>query len=47
MPPEFGITVLGASHGFDPSGNTSGYIIWINGRGIMVDPPPFAYDYLK
>ena len=31
-PPEFGITVLGCSHGFDPKGSTSGYIIWINGK---------------
>lgn len=31
-PPIFGVTVLGSSHGFDPKGNTSGYIIWINGR---------------
>jgi hypothetical protein len=31
-PPVFGVTVLGSSHGFDPKGNTSGYIVWINGR---------------
>lgn len=31
-PPIFGVTVLGASHGFDPKGSVSGYIIWINGR---------------
>ena len=24
------------------SGNTSGYILWIGGRGILVDPPPFS-----
>ena len=46
-PPLFGVTVLGASHGFDPKGSTSGYIIWINGRGIMLDPPPFAHYMLK
>jgi hypothetical protein len=46
-PPLFGITVLGSSHGFDPKGSTSGYIIWINGRGIMLDPPPFAQNMLK
>ena len=40
-PPRFGVTILGSSHGFDPKGETSGYIIWVNGRGIMVDPPPF------
>jgi hypothetical protein len=31
-PPKFGLTVLGNSHGFDPKGSTSGYIIWVNGR---------------
>lgn len=46
-PPLFGVTVLGASHGFDPCGSTSGYIIWINGRGIMLDPPPFSQQILK
>src|SRR5688500_6570156 len=46
-PPIFGVTVLGASHGFDPKGSTSGYIIWVNGRGIMLDPPPFSYFLLK
>lgn len=39
-PPAFGVTVLGSSHGFDPAGTTSGYILWINHRGIMIDPPP-------
>lgn len=46
-PPSFGITVLGSGHGFDPKGDTSGYIIWINGRGVMVDPPPFSTHVLK
>ena len=40
--PKFGITVLGNSHGFDPLGDTSGFVIWINGQGIMVDPPPHS-----
>ncbi len=39
LPPPFGITTLGSSHGFDPKGKTSGFIFWINGSGIMVDPP--------
>ncbi len=34
-PPIFGVTILGASHGFDPKGSVSGYIIWINGRLIF------------
>jgi hypothetical protein len=38
-PPLFSITCLGPSHGFDPEENTSGYIIWLNHHGIMVDPP--------
>lgn len=32
VPPEFGVTVLGCSHGFDPKGSTSGYVFWVNGR---------------
>lgn len=38
-PPLFSITCLGPSHGFDPTQNTSGYIIWLNHHGIMIDPP--------
>ena len=34
-PPEFGVTVLGCSHGFDPKGSTSGYVFWINGRFFL------------
>lgn len=45
-PPVFGVTVLGNSHGFDPDGNTSGYVLWINHRGIMIDPPPFSSSIL-
>lgn len=39
-PPKFGVTILGSSHGFDPNGSTTGFVIWVKGRGIMVDPPP-------
>ncbi len=39
IPPHFGITTLGSSHGFDPGGKTSGFIFWINGSGILIDPP--------
>jgi hypothetical protein len=42
VPPDFGVTVLGNSHGFDKSGSTSGYVLWINGRGVMIDPPPYS-----
>ena len=47
VPPDFGITVIGNSHGFDPCGHTTGIIVWLYGRGIMVDPPPYTNDYLK
>jgi CRP-like cAMP-binding protein len=45
--PEYGITCLGPSHGFDPTNNTSGFIIWVNGRGIMVDPPVNSTEWLR
>jgi CRP-like cAMP-binding protein/phosphoribosyl 1,2-cyclic phosphodiesterase len=38
-PPSFGVTVLGASHGFDPNGKTTGFLLWIGHRGILIDPP--------
>ena len=41
-PPLFGVTFLGTSHGFDGAGSTTGFVIWINGRGVAVDPPPHA-----
>lgn len=48
VPPKLGVTVLGSSHGFDPKQNTSGFVLWIHGKGIMVDPPPFCTgDILK
>lgn len=39
MPPNFGVTVIGSGHGFDVESKTSGFIIWIDGKGILVDPP--------
>ncbi|MDH5720783.1 MAG: cAMP/cGMP-dependent 3',5'-cyclic-AMP/GMP phosphodiesterase [Spirochaetia bacterium] len=45
--PEFGITCLGPSHGFDPNDNTSGFIVWLNHRGIMVDPPVNSTEWLR
>ncbi|MFP4364103.1 MAG: cyclic nucleotide-binding domain-containing protein [Spirochaetia bacterium] len=38
-PPLYGVTCLGPSHGFDPTENTSGYVVWLNHNGIMIDPP--------
>ncbi len=46
-PPLFGVTCLGPSHGFDPTENTSGYIVWLNHRGIMVDPPVNSTEWLE
>jgi glyoxylase-like metal-dependent hydrolase (beta-lactamase superfamily II) len=46
-PPLFGVTVLGNSHGFNPGGRTSGYVVWVNRRGIMVDPPPHSTSILQ
>jgi CRP-like cAMP-binding protein/phosphoribosyl 1,2-cyclic phosphodiesterase len=46
-PPTFGVTVLGSSHGFDPAGKTTGFILWVGGRGLLVDPPVDATDNLR
>lgn len=46
-PPSFGVTVLGASHGFDPSGKTTGFVLWIGGRGVLVDPPCDTTEHLR
>lgn len=47
IPPAFGVTVLGSSHGFDSKGSTSGYVLWIGRRGIMIDPPPHSSSLLE
>lgn len=44
--PQFGITMLGTSHGFDPLGQTTGFVLWANKRGTMVDPPSNAMSCL-
>ncbi|CAK9010805.1 5'-cGMP phosphodiesterase A (Cyclic GMP-binding protein A) (Phosphodiesterase 5) (DdPDE5) (Phosphodiesterase D) [Durusdinium trenchii] len=46
-PPDFGVTMLGNSHGFDKTGTTTGFIVWIHGYGIAVDPPPHCDAYLQ
>lgn len=46
-PPLFGITVIGSGSGFDTSELTSGFILWINKRGILVDPPVDSTKWLK
>jgi CRP-like cAMP-binding protein/glyoxylase-like metal-dependent hydrolase (beta-lactamase superfamily II) len=45
--PSFGVTVLGASHGFDVSGKTTGFLLWMGGRAILVDPPTDSTEYLR
>jgi phosphoribosyl 1,2-cyclic phosphodiesterase len=47
LPPQFGVTVLGASHGFDPSGKTTGFLLWMGGRALLVDPPTDTTEYLR
>jgi CRP-like cAMP-binding protein/phosphoribosyl 1,2-cyclic phosphodiesterase len=47
QPPMLGVTVLGSSHGFDPAGKTTGFLIWIGGRGLLVDPPVDATETLR
>jgi CRP-like cAMP-binding protein/ribonuclease BN (tRNA processing enzyme) len=47
QPPAFGVTVLGASHGFDPAGKTTGFILWVDHRGLLIDPPVDATDTLR
>ncbi len=46
LPPLFGLTCLGSSSGFDPNENTSGFILWINHHGIMIDPPVNTTEWL-
>ena len=46
-PPDFAVTVLGSGHGFDPNGKTTGFVLWIGGRGILVDPPVDATEWLR
>lgn len=44
--PDFAVTCLGPSHGFDATDNTSGFILWLNQRGIMIDPPVNSTEWL-
>jgi CRP-like cAMP-binding protein len=45
--PRFGVTPLGTSHGFDPVGDLTCFVIWVNGLGILVDPSPEGLEYLE
>ena len=43
-----GVTILvGNSHGFDKSGSVSGFVLWINGRGVTIDSPPYSSATLE
>ena len=44
--PSFGVTILGAGHGFDPDGKTTGFVLWLGGRGVLVDPPVDTTEWL-
>ncbi|MBI4869018.1 MAG: cAMP/cGMP-dependent 3',5'-cyclic-AMP/GMP phosphodiesterase [Candidatus Wallbacteria bacterium] len=44
--PLLGVSVIGSGHGFDPGNRTSGFIVWIDGKGVMVDPPVDWEDWL-
>jgi len=44
--PDFGITVLGSADGFSADGTTAGFVLWMRGRGILVDPPAHSAQYL-
>jgi CRP-like cAMP-binding protein len=44
--PRFGVTPLGTSHGFDPAGDVTSFVVWVNGKGILVDPSPEALIHL-
>lgn len=46
-PPHFGLTVIGSGHGFDPKEMTSGFLLWVNKHGILVDPPVNTTAWLK
>eukprot|EP00947_MAST-08B_sp_MAST-8B-sp1_P006599 g6599.t1 len=45
--PVFGVTMLGCSHGFDKKGRTTGFVLWMNRKGLMVDPPPDSSEILE
>lgn len=45
--PQFGVTILGSGHGFDPRTKTTGFVLWLQGRGILVDPPVDTTEWLR
>lgn len=47
VPPDFGMTTLGTSSGFDKEGLTSSLILWMNQEGLLVDPLAYIGSYLN
>jgi CRP-like cAMP-binding protein/ribonuclease BN (tRNA processing enzyme) len=46
--PVFGVTALSkCASGFDPSGYTSGLVLWLNGMGLSVDGVAWMKDHLR
>jgi len=45
--PILGVSVIGSGHGFDAGNKTSGFIVWIDGHGIMIDPPVDSTEWLR
>lgn len=45
--PDFGVTVLGSADGFTADGTTAGFVLWMRGRGILIDPPAHSAHYLR
>lgn len=46
-PPVFGVTMIGSGHGFDAQARTSGFILWLDGRGVLVDPPVHSTFWMR
>jgi CRP-like cAMP-binding protein/ribonuclease BN (tRNA processing enzyme) len=38
QPPTFGVSFVGTGSGFNPYRRTTSFILWVNGKGIFVDP---------
>ena len=45
--PEFGYTILGDSHGFDPDGNNTSFLISVGGKYLLIDGSPATYQIAK
>ncbi|MBF0569746.1 MAG: cyclic nucleotide-binding domain-containing protein, partial [Candidatus Omnitrophica bacterium] len=44
---DMAVTPLGTSDGFDPAGNDTSFILWLAGKGVLVDPAPIVLDQLR